>query len=95
MIVSLDGSYSTAVAESGEQCWYRGRIDGVGGEARMQIFRIPPRAIAENNGAKVVGRGGGIIVKMVGGSGIGAESLASPKKEVLCRVLICFLLTEI
>jgi hypothetical protein len=32
-------------------------------------------------------------VKMMGGSGIGAESLAGPKREVLCRASICFLPT--
>jgi hypothetical protein len=35
--------------------------------------------------------GGGVIVIMVGGCIIGAESHASPKREVLAS--ICFLLT--
>jgi hypothetical protein len=47
----------------------------------MQNFSKPPRAVAKNNGIKARGRGGGNIVKMVGGSGIGAESLARPKKR--------------
>ncbi len=41
----------------------------------MQNFSTPPRAVAENDDIEVGGRGGGgggIIVKMVGGSGIGA-----------------------
>jgi hypothetical protein len=41
-----------------------------------------------------LGEGRGTIVIMVGESGIGAESLASPQKEVLCKVLICFLLAR-
>jgi hypothetical protein len=32
-------------------------------------------------------------MKMMGGSVIGVESLAGPKKEVLCRASICFLPT--
>jgi hypothetical protein len=46
----------------------------------MQNYSIPPRAVANNGGAKV-GGGGGTTVKMVRGSGIGAKSLASPKKR--------------
>jgi hypothetical protein len=43
-------------------------------------------------GCLLGGGGGGGVVIMVGGSRIGAESLASPKREVLCRASICFLL---
>ncbi len=59
----------------------------------MRKINAPPRAVAEIDGDEVRGEGGGVIVIMVGGSRIGAESLASPKREVLCRVSICFLLT--
>ncbi len=83
-----------AVVEGRERRRYHGPISGVRGEEQMQNFSIPPHAVAENNGIEVGdGGGGGIIVKMVGRSGLGAESLTSPKKEVPCRVLICFLLT--
>jgi hypothetical protein len=58
----------------------------------MQNFSLPlvplPRTMASK-----LGEGSDYVVKMVGGSGIGAENLASPNNQVLCRVLICFLLT--
>ena len=81
-----------AVGDDGERRRYHGTVDGVGGEARTRKINGPPFAVAEIDGAEV-GRGGGVIIVMVGGSGIGAESLAGPKREVLCRASICFLLT--
>jgi hypothetical protein len=50
-----------AIAEDGEQRRYRRTLGEVRGRARMQKFSIPPRAIAENNGIKVGGGGGGLL----------------------------------
>jgi hypothetical protein len=81
-----------AVGDDGERRRYHGTVDGVGGEALTRKINGSPFAVAKIDGAEV-GRGGGFIIVMVGGSGIGAEGLASPKREVLCRASICFLLT--
>jgi hypothetical protein len=40
----------------------------------MRKINGPPRAVAEIDGVEVRGEGGGVIVIMVGGSRIGAES---------------------
>jgi hypothetical protein len=71
---------------------YCGMVDGVGGEGRTKKNSGPTHAVAKIDGVKVGGGGEGVIVIMVGGSGNRAESLASPKREVLCRASICFLL---
>ncbi len=47
-----------AFGDDGERRRYRGMVDGVGGEARMQKINDPSRAVAEINGVEV-GRGGG------------------------------------
>jgi hypothetical protein len=64
---------------------------GLGGRRRREKSMIPLVPLLRSMASKL--GGGGVIVIMVGGSGIGAESLASPKREVLCRASICFLLT--
>ncbi len=81
-----------AVVDGRVQHWYRRTIDRFGGEAWMQNFSVPLVPMPSMMASKLR-KGGGVIAKMVGGSRIGAESLASPKKQVLCRILICFLLT--
>ncbi len=70
-----------------------GRWVGLGGGVdAISVFPLLP--LPRTMTWKLGEEGGGIIVIIVGGSGIRAESLASPKREVQCRVLICFLLTE-
>jgi hypothetical protein len=55
------GGGLAAIAEGGEQRRYRGTLGEVRGRARMRNFSIPPRAIAENDGVKVGGGGGGLL----------------------------------
>ena len=48
-----------AVGDDGERRRYRGTVDGVGREARMQKINGPPRAVAKIDGVEVRGEGGG------------------------------------
>ncbi len=50
-----------AVGDDGEWRRYRGTVDGVGGETRMQKINDPPCAIAKIDGIKV-GKEGVVIV---------------------------------
>jgi hypothetical protein len=58
-----------AVGDDRERRRYHGTVDGVGGEARTRKINDPSRAVAESMASK--SGGGGVIVKMMGGSGIG------------------------
>ena len=44
-----------SVANNGERRRGQLMIEGVGREARMQNFNVPPRAVAENDGVQVGG----------------------------------------
>jgi hypothetical protein len=48
-----------AVGDDRERRWYRGMVDGVGGEVRTQKINDPSWAVAEIHGVKV-GRGRGL-----------------------------------